>query len=142
MITNIAMFSDRKPIALGYFAALAAVFITAVYPALTRLSVTTTLTPADLLLFRLGGSGLLFAPFLVMRAHEIRRADWLASLPLSFLHGWGMAACVVPWIVGADGDDRRRHVPARVWSRRELPRLYPAAAARPGRRRRSRVRRL
>ena len=95
MITNIAMFSDRKPIALGYFAALAAVFITAVYPALTRLSVTTTLTPADLLLFRLGGSGLLFAPFLVMRAHEIRRADWLASLPLSFLHGWGMAACVV-----------------------------------------------
>ena len=95
MITNIAMFSDRKPMALGYFAALAAVFITAVYPALTRLSVTTTLTPADLLLFRLGGSGLLFAPFLVMRAHEIRRADWLASLPLSFLHGWGMAACVV-----------------------------------------------
>ncbi|TMH20949.1 MAG: DMT family transporter [Betaproteobacteria bacterium] len=95
MITNIAMFSDRKPKALGYFAALAAVFITAVYPALTRLSVTTTLTPADLLLFRLGGSGLLFAPFLVMRAHEIRRADWLASLPLSFLHGWGMAGCVV-----------------------------------------------
>ena len=95
MITNIAMFSDRKPIALGYFAALAAVFITAVYPALTRLSVTTTLTPADLLLFRLGGSGLLFAPFLAMRAKEIPRADWLASLPLSFLHGWGMAGCVV-----------------------------------------------
>ncbi len=95
MATNIAIFSDRKPLALGYFAALTAVFITAVYPALTRLSVTTTLTPADLLLFRLGGSGLLFAPFLVMHAHEIPKADWLAGLPLSFLHGWGMAACVV-----------------------------------------------
>src|SRR2546427_11065684 len=95
MITNIAMFSDRKPIALGYFAALAAVFITAVYPALTRLSVTTTLRPADLLLFRLGGSGLLFAPSLVMHAHEIPKADWLAGLPLSFWHGWGMPACVV-----------------------------------------------
>jgi drug/metabolite transporter (DMT)-like permease len=92
---DIAMFSGRKPEALGYFAALAAVFITAVYPALTRLSVTTTLTPADLLLFRLGGSGLLFTPFLVMHAHKIPKADWLASLPLSFLHGWGMAACVV-----------------------------------------------
>ena len=89
------MFSQRKPAALGYLAALTAVFITAVYPALTRLSVTTTLTPADLLLFRLGGSGLLFTPFLVMHAHKIPKADWLASFPLSFLHGWGMAGCVV-----------------------------------------------
>jgi len=95
METNVAGFSDHKPLALGYLAALTAVLITAVYPALTRLSVTTTLTPADLLLFRLGGSGLLFAPFLVMHAHEIPKADWLAGFPLSFLHGWGMAACVV-----------------------------------------------
>src|SRR5207245_9302153 len=93
--TNIATISVRNPVALGYLAALTAVFITAVYPALTRLSVTTTLTPADLLLFRLGGSGLLFVPFLVMHAHEIPKADWLAGLPLSFLHGWGMAGCVV-----------------------------------------------
>ena len=95
METNVAGFSDHKPLALGYLAALTAVLITAVYPALTRLSVTTTLTPADLLLFRLGGSGLLFAPFLVMHAHEIPKADWLAGFPLSFLHGWGMVACVV-----------------------------------------------
>src|SRR5271169_5241130 len=95
MTTNIAMFSQRKPEALGYLAALTAVFITAVYPALTRLSITTTLTPADLLLFRLGVSGLLFTPFLVRRAHYIPRGDWLAGLPLSFLHGWGMAGCVV-----------------------------------------------
>lgn len=86
---------ERRPVALGYLAALAAVFITGVYPALTRLSITTTLTPADLLLFRLGVSGVLFAPFLVLHVHEIPKADWLAGLPLSFLQGWGMAACVV-----------------------------------------------
>ena len=86
---------DRKAVALGYVAALAVVLITSVYPALTRLSVTTTLTPADILLLRLGVSGLLFAPYLVRHAHEIPRSDWLSALPLSFLHGWGMAGCVV-----------------------------------------------
>jgi drug/metabolite transporter (DMT)-like permease len=95
MTTISARISEPRPVALGYLAALAAVLITAVYPALTRLSITTTLTPADLLLFRLGVSGLLFTPFLLRHAHEIPRADWLAGLPLSFLHGWGMAACVV-----------------------------------------------
>jgi len=86
---------DRKPLALGYVAAIAAVLITAVYPALTRLSVTTTLTPADLLLMRLGVSGFLFAPYLVRHAHEISKAQWISALPLSFLHGWGMAGCVI-----------------------------------------------
>jgi drug/metabolite transporter (DMT)-like permease len=86
----------RRRIVLGYVAAVAAVLITGVYPALTRLSITaTTLTPADLLLFRLGVSGLLFAPFLLFRAREIPKAQWLAAIPLSFLHGWGMAACVI-----------------------------------------------
>jgi drug/metabolite transporter (DMT)-like permease len=80
----------------GYLAALAAVVITGVYPALTRLSLTTTtLTPADLLLFRLGVSGLVFAPFLALRARDIPKAQWLAAIPLSFLQGWGMAACVI-----------------------------------------------
>ncbi|HVN36157.1 MAG TPA: DMT family transporter [Casimicrobiaceae bacterium] len=86
---------DRKSMLLGYAAALAVVLVTAAYPALTRSSVTTTLTPADILLFRLGASGLLFVPYLVLHAHEIRRCEWLAALPLSFLHGWGMAGCVV-----------------------------------------------
>jgi drug/metabolite transporter (DMT)-like permease len=72
------------------------VLITGVYPTLTRLSITTTtLTPADLLLFRLGVSGLLFAPFLALRAREISKSVWFAAIPLSFLHGWGMAACVI-----------------------------------------------
>jgi drug/metabolite transporter (DMT)-like permease len=95
MTTSIARLSDRRPVAYGYVAAVAAVFITAVYPSLTRLSITTTLTPADLLLFRLGVSGTLFAPFLVLHARDIPKATWQAALPLSFLHGWGMAACVI-----------------------------------------------
>ena len=89
--------SQRSPrvAPFGYLAALAAVLITSAYPALTRVSVTSTLTPGDLLLFRLGVSGLLFAPYLVRHRHELTRADWWSALPLSFLHGWGMAACVV-----------------------------------------------
>jgi drug/metabolite transporter (DMT)-like permease len=86
---------DRKSFALGYVAALTVVLVTAAYPALTRWSVTTTLTPADILLFRLGVSGLLFVPYVVLHAREIRPSEWLAALPLSFLHGWGMAGCVV-----------------------------------------------
>lgn len=87
--------TTRKVVVLGYAAALAVVLITSAYPAVTRLSVTTSLTPADLLLFRLGISGLLFAPFLVRHARKIPLSDWLSAIPLSFLHGWGMAGCVV-----------------------------------------------
>jgi drug/metabolite transporter (DMT)-like permease len=79
----------------GYAAALAAILITSAYPALTRVSVTSTLTPGDLLLFRLGMSGLLFMPYLYRHRGALTRADWASALPLSFLHGWGMAACVV-----------------------------------------------
>jgi len=86
---------ERRHAALGYLAASAVVLITSAYPALTRLAVTTTLTPADILLFRLGIAGLLFVPYLVRHRREIRRSQWLSALPLSFLHGWGMAACVV-----------------------------------------------
>jgi drug/metabolite transporter (DMT)-like permease len=95
MTARIAFVSDRRPLAYGYLAAITAVLITASYPSLTRLSMTTILTPADLLLFRLGVSGLLFTPFLVLHGREIPRSTWRATLPLSFLHGWGMAACVV-----------------------------------------------
>ena len=87
--------SIARAAAFGYLAAFAAVLITAAYPSLTRVSVTSTLTPGDLLMFRLGVSGLLFAPYLFVRRHDLTRADWLSALPLSFFHGWGMAACVV-----------------------------------------------
>ena len=96
MMNDGSAVSDRRRLLFGYAAALAAILITGVYPALTRLSITTTtLTPADLLLFRLGVSGLLFAPFLLLRARRIPKSLWLAAIPLSFLHGWGMAACVI-----------------------------------------------
>ena len=85
----------RQPLALGYAAALSAVLITAAYPSLTRISVTSTLTPGDLLLLRLGVSGLLFAPWLWRRRHSVTRAEWRAAFPLSMLQGWGMAGCVV-----------------------------------------------
>ena len=90
-----AAIAARKGMALGYIAAFTVVLITSAYPAVTRLGVATTLTPADLLLFRLGVSGLLFVPYLVRHAREIRTSDWLSALPLSFLHGWGMAGCVI-----------------------------------------------
>lgn len=95
MKANTFRLAEGKSVALGYLAAITVVLITSAYPALTRLSVTTTLTPADILLFRLGVSGLLFIPYLVRHAHEIRKSEWLSALPLSFLHGWGMAGCVV-----------------------------------------------
>src|SRR6516164_4851127 len=95
MKTSVQGHGDRKVITLGYLAAFGVVLVTSAYPALTRLSITTTLTPADLLLFRLGISGLLFAPYLIRHAREISKSDWLSIVPLSFLHGWGMASCVI-----------------------------------------------
>jgi len=85
----------RQPLAAGYLAALAAVIVTAAYPAVTRVSVITTLTPADLLMLRFGVSALLFAPYLVWRAAAIPRRIWSVGLPLSFFQGWGMAGCAI-----------------------------------------------
>ncbi|WP_232674365.1 DMT family transporter [Bradyrhizobium japonicum] len=85
----------RTTVVFGYIAALAAVAMNVVYPAITRVSVTATLTPADLLMLRLGISGLIFAPYLFWNASTIPRRIWIAGVPLSFFHGWGMAACVI-----------------------------------------------
>jgi drug/metabolite transporter (DMT)-like permease len=87
--------TPQRRMVIGYAAAIIAVLITSAYPALTRLSVTTSLTPADLLLFRFGVGALLFAPVLMFRFRRITRAEWRSALPLSFLQGWGMAAFVV-----------------------------------------------
>lgn len=62
MKTISTVLSSGKGIALGYIAAFTVVLVTSAYPAVTRLGVATTFTPADLLLFRLGVSGLLFVP--------------------------------------------------------------------------------
>jgi drug/metabolite transporter (DMT)-like permease len=89
------MTQSRRRTALGYAAAIFAVLVTSAYPALTRLSVTTSFTPADLLVFRLGIGALFFVPLLIFRFRRITRAEWRSALPLSFLQGWGMAALVV-----------------------------------------------
>jgi drug/metabolite transporter (DMT)-like permease len=86
---------ERRVTVLGLAAALLAVTFTAIYPAVTRLSVVTTMTPADLLMIRLGVSGLIFAPYLLWKARDIPVATWRAGIKLSFLHGWGMAGCVI-----------------------------------------------
>jgi drug/metabolite transporter (DMT)-like permease len=85
----------RYAYAPGYAAAFFAVAISGAYPAVTRVSITTTLTPADLLMLRFGVSALLFAPFLLRKAGEIPGRVWSVGLPLSFFHGWGMAGFVI-----------------------------------------------
>ncbi len=85
----------RRPLVLGYVAAFGAVLISGIYPAVTRVSITSTLTPADILMLRLGIPGLLFAVYLAWRFNEIPRRIWMLGVPLSFVHGWGMAGCVL-----------------------------------------------
>jgi drug/metabolite transporter (DMT)-like permease len=85
----------RNTVVLGYLAAIAGVGIFSAYPSVTRISVTTTLTPADLLMIRFAVSGLLFAPYLLLNCREIPGRIWLIGVPLSFAHGWGMAASVI-----------------------------------------------
>jgi len=92
---SILLMQSRRRTALGYAAAIFAVLVTSAYPALTRLSVTTSLTPSDLLVFRFGIGALFFAPLLLLRYRRITRTELRGALPLSFLQGWGMAAFVV-----------------------------------------------
>jgi drug/metabolite transporter (DMT)-like permease len=95
MFVALKVASGQRHVVLGYVAAVVAVVFTSVYPAVTRVSVTTTLTPADLLMLRLGVAGVLFAPYLLWKAQDIPRNIWLAGIRLSFFHGWGMAGCVI-----------------------------------------------
>ncbi len=61
--------------------------------ALSRFAIKTSLAPADLMALRFGIGGLLFLPILVKTWHSLPKAARKAALPISFLHGWGMAAC-------------------------------------------------
>jgi drug/metabolite transporter (DMT)-like permease len=85
----------RNAVVLGYLVAIAGIGIISAYPAITRISVTTTLTPADLLMLRFGVSGLLFAPYLLLKCRELPGRTWLVGVPLSFFQGWGMAGSVI-----------------------------------------------
>jgi drug/metabolite transporter (DMT)-like permease len=95
MLVALRAASAQRPAVLGYLAAVVAVVLTSVYPAVTRVSVTTTLTPADLLMLRLGVSGILFAPYLLWKARDVPKDIWRAGVRLSFFQGWGMAGCAI-----------------------------------------------
>lgn len=71
------------------------VLIAASYPAVSRIAVTGSLTPQDLLVLRFGVSGAILLPWLLMHAAKLPRTVWRMSVPLSFLQGWGAAACVL-----------------------------------------------
>jgi drug/metabolite transporter (DMT)-like permease len=94
---SMALQAAKNPhqVGLGYAAALAAVAFTSIYPAVTRVTVTTTLTPADLLMLRFGLCGLLFVPYLFWKATEIPKRLWSVGIALSFFHGWGMVGFVI-----------------------------------------------
>jgi drug/metabolite transporter (DMT)-like permease len=79
----------------AWAAVLLGVLIAASYPAVSRIAVTGSLTPQDLLVLRFGVSGAILLPWLLLRASTLPRSVWRMSIPLSFLQGWGAAACVL-----------------------------------------------
>lgn len=81
--------------AFAWAAVMLGVLIAASYPAVSRIAVTGSLTPQDLLVLRFGVSGAILLPWLLMHASKLPRAVWRMSVPLSFLQGWGAAACVL-----------------------------------------------
>lgn len=87
--------TETRSTARAWAAALLGVLIAASYPAVTRVAVTRSLTPQDLLVLRFGISGLIFLPYLLRRASRVPSSVWRASVPLSMLQGWGAAACVL-----------------------------------------------
>ena len=79
----------------AWAAVMLGVLIAASYPAVSRIAVTGSLTPQDLLVLRFGVSGAILLPYLLMRASKLPRAVWQMSVPLSFMQGWGAAGCVL-----------------------------------------------
>lgn len=75
----------------GLLLVAAAALIMAMTIALSRFAIKTTLAPPDLLALRFGIGGLLFLPILVRTWRTLPSFGRGAALPLSFLHGWGMA---------------------------------------------------
>lgn len=59
--------------------------------ALSRFAIKTSLAPADLLALRYGIGALIFLPILLRTWSTLPAFGRRAALPLSFLHGWGMA---------------------------------------------------
>ncbi len=79
----------------GFAAALLGLMIYSIYTAVTRRGVLTSLSPADMMFLRLGGSALCLLPYLIIVARRIPADLWRRALPLSFAHGWGMVGFTI-----------------------------------------------
>jgi drug/metabolite transporter (DMT)-like permease len=80
--------------ALGAMWALLTVVIWSAWPSCTRLSITKTLSPQDLVALRYAIGGLLFLPILIHGAHRISPRGWREGLTLAFLQGAPLAMLV------------------------------------------------
>jgi drug/metabolite transporter (DMT)-like permease len=80
---------------IGLLAALFSLLISSSYPAISRATIASNLPPADLLVLRLGISGFILGPYLWRARYKVEPRVWKACLPLSFLHGWGMAGFIL-----------------------------------------------
>ena len=69
--------------------------------ALSRYALKGTLSTADLLAIRYGVGAVLFLPLLLRTWHTLPRFAKRAAVPLSFLHGWGMAGASLLGLVFA-----------------------------------------
>ena len=79
----------------GMAAALLGLAIYSIYTAVTRRGMLTSLSPADMMFLRLGGSALCLFPYLIYIARRIPADLWRKALPLSFAHGWGMVGFTI-----------------------------------------------
>jgi drug/metabolite transporter (DMT)-like permease len=80
--------------AAGVFWALLTVLIWSAWPSFTRLSVTTTLSPQDLVALRYAIGGILLLPALVGRRHRLPLKGWREGLVLAFCQGAPLALLV------------------------------------------------
>jgi drug/metabolite transporter (DMT)-like permease len=84
----------QLPIVIGVLWALLTVTIWGAWPSVTRLSVTQTMTPQDLVALRYAIGGLILLPFLVRHAGKIPRRGWYDGVVLAVCQGAPLALLV------------------------------------------------
>ncbi len=84
----------HPPIMLGVFWAVFTAAIWGAWPAFTRLSVTRTITPEDMVMLRYAIGGLLLLPILIKQSSRIPAAGWREGLVLAFFQGAPLALLV------------------------------------------------
>lgn len=74
----------------GYLAAVAFILLISSSPAVTRLAVTRTLTPYDMIALRCGIGGLILLPYFLMHLRTFSTKLLLMGFVLACLQGWGV----------------------------------------------------